>query len=356
MAASTRMVLQRLGAKGVAAGAGAAAVSTFGVQMATLQAKEQETLPFTMVTGKYDQNTFQGRLFTMFDKIDPRTLLLGDEEVKRCQGLIDEYARTQRIPAGKTDEEMWEARKIVEAVIHPVTKEPMFLLGRMSAFVPMNAPICALMLNASSPAAVVFSQWINQSYNVMNNYVNRSSLEVDWAELMKPYVLAVTVSCSIALGARKALQVVPALQRLGIFVPYFAVISAGSCNVAFTRMDEWNGRGISLISKEGKDLGMSVKAGQQAVLTTVCTRSMCLPIPVLLVPPVIMSALPVTGAAAMVTEMIVILSCLSFALPCALAILPQEMELSVAGLEPEFQSLTDSSGKPITTVLANKGL
>ena len=30
----------------------------------------------------------------------------------------------------------------------------------------------------------------------------------------------------------------PALQALGPAVPYLAVISAGSCNVGFTRMDE----------------------------------------------------------------------------------------------------------------------
>merc|ERR1711862_76119 len=133
-------------------------------------------------------------------------------------------------------------------------------------------------------------------------------------------------------------------------------ISAGSCNVGFTRMDEWYGRGICVFSPEGKELGMSLKAGQQAVVSTILTRSCCSPIPILLVPPVIMQMLPVTGTVAMITELGVIISCLAVALPCALAILPQDMELDVASLEPEFQNLKDASGKAITRVVANKGL
>lgn len=309
--------------------------------------------PFSMSTTRYDQSTYMGRLQGILEQIDPRTLLTTDAEIKRCQGLLEEFQKTNALPAGVSDEDMWKARNLVEGIIHPVTKEPMFALGRMSAFVPANVPLCALMLNANSTGMVIFAQWLNQSYNVLNNYVNRSSLEVSWSGLLQPYCLAVAVSCSIALLGRKASA---ALPKLGLFVPYLAVISAGSCNVAFTRMDEWSGRGILITSPEGKELGMSLKAGQEAVLKTVLTRSCCLPIPVLLVPPVVMSMLPITGAAAIAAEIGVIVCCLSVALPAALAILPQAMEISVASLEPEYQGLKDSKGNPITSVIANKGL
>lgn len=357
MAASmaAQRILRRLGSGFGVAGAGVVTSSMLGMSVESAYAKEPAPT-FTMSASKFDQSTYLGRLYTVFDLIDPRTLLTTDAEVKRCQALIDEFLKTSKIPTGQSDGDMWEARKIVEAVIHPVTKEPMFPLGRMSAFVPMNVPICAIMLNASSTPAVIFSQWLNQSYNVMNNYVNRSSLEVDWAGLLKPYAVAVSVSCGIAVGARKAISSFPGLAKFGLFVPYLAVISAGSCNVAFTRMDEWAGRGICIFSPEGKELGMSLKAGQQAVLSTIGTRSVCLPIPVLLVPPVVMSILPVTGATALVTEMVVIIGCMSVALPCALAMLPQTMELSTRNLEPEYQSLKDSAKMPITSVFANKGL
>jgi len=350
-----RQSLHRFGKRGLVTGA-TLGLTALGVPLPVLYAKEESTPPFSLTASKLDQSSYLGRLYTVFDKIDPRTLLTTDSEVKRCQNLLEEYRTTQRIPHGKTDADMWDARKTVEAVIHPVTNTPMFPLGRMSAFVPMNVPICAIMLNSHTTLAIVFSQWLNQTYNVLNNYVNRSSLEVDWAELATPYGIAVTVSCGIALGARQALQAMPALAKLGLCVPYFAVISAGSCNVAFTRMDEWNGRGVCIFSPEGKELGMSLKAGQQAVIKTIATRSVCLPIPLLIVPPLVMSCLPFAGASAMFAELIVITACISCALPCALAILPQEMELSTDVLEAEYQNLLDSHGRSIATVFANKGL
>jgi len=281
---------------------------------------------------------------------------MGDLEVKQCQSLIEEYLSTRQIPVGKTDSDMWEARKIVDAVVHPVTKEPMFLPGRMSAFVFMNVPIVIMTLNATTASALVASQWLNQSYNVVNNYVNRSSLDVDWSELLKAYGLAVSVSCSIAVAASRAVAACPSLVQFGIFVPYLAVICAGSSNVAFTRMDEWAGQGICVFSDTGEDLGMSLKAGQQAVLRTVATRSVCLPIPLLIVPPIVMKFLPVTGARAKAAQLVIVICCMAFALPCTLALLPRSMELSTASLEPRFQSLTDKSGNAIIKVYANKGL
>lgn len=95
----------------------------------------------------------------------------------------------------------------------------------------------------------------------------------------------------------------PRLNALGSFVPYVAVVTAGSCNVAFTRMDEIRngvavpslleglGMGTDLgccqvVDGEGNERGLSVTAGKLAVFKTVTTRSMFLPIFPLLIPPV----------------------------------------------------------------------
>jgi hypothetical protein len=102
---------------------------------------------------------------------------------------------------------------------------------------------------------------------------------------------------------------------------------------------------------------MSVKAGQQGVLQTVVTRSCFLPVAPMVLPILGMKLInPPAGAAAVVVELVLITACISGMLPVALSILPTTMEMNVNSLEPEFQNLKDSQGKPITTVYANKGL
>lgn len=315
--------------------------------------------PFTMDAPKYDQSNFYGRLMGMYEVIDPRTLLLSSDGLKKSQELLEKYKATGKKPDGVTDEQMWDARRNVEVSIHPVTGEELFKPGRMSAFVPMNVPLCALMLMADTPAQVVFTQWLNQTYNVMNNYVNRSGATVDWSSLLQSYGLAVTASCGIALGAKKVIAAVPSLEVAGPFVPYLAVISAGTANVSFTRMEEWAGKGVSVVDSDGKDLGMSVKAGQLGVAQTVITRSCFLPIAPMVLPVIGMKLLaPVlaTPAVAMVAELVLITGCISGMLPVALSILPQKMEIDVSKLEPQFQNLKTAKGEPVTKVFANKGL
>jgi len=317
---------------------------------------------FTMDSPKFDQSTFYGRLMGMYDYIDPRTLLLTSEDLKKSQELLQKFKDLGKKPEGVSDADMWQARKNVEVSIHPVTGEELLKVGRMSAFVPMNVPLCAFMLMASSTPQVLAAQWLNQTYNALNNYVNRSGATVEWSSLLQSYGLAVTASCSIALGAGKLMKAVPSLQVMGPFVPYLAVISAGTANVSFTRLEEWYGKGVSIVDEEGRELGMSRAAGQMGVLQTVLSRSCFLPIAPMVMPIIGMKAIgsvaPVltAGALGVVTEILLITGCISGMLPVALAILPQKMEIPVGKLEPEYQNLKDSKGQPLTRVFANKGL
>ena len=134
-----------------------------------------------------------------------------------------------------------------------------------------------------------------------------------------------------------------------------AVITAGSCNVGFTRMDEIN-NGIDVYDGDGKKLGRSIAAGKVAVFQTVTSRSCFLPIFPLVIPTVVMKAILATGAvaagggAAIVLEIITITLSMSVGLPCALALQPLQMSLDVKSLEPEFQSLG------LTHVYASKGM
>ena len=179
--------------------------------------------PFDAKGCRYDQSTYAGRLSNFREMTNPLTLLIGDEELAKAQTLLEKHANGQASSA--TDAELWEAKRIKDAIIHPVTSEKMFLPGRMSAFVPVNTPVTVGMLLAKTPTQTIFWQWVNQSVNVMCNYVNRSGATVDTGQIAQAYGLAVGVSCSIAVGARKLVESGPPwVKRLGIAVPYACLL------------------------------------------------------------------------------------------------------------------------------------
>jgi len=358
MAGAARSPLMRRAAAGVGCGAGSLALIA-AINDAKLQAAEAPSVlpPFSLTKPKYDQSTFQGRLDTTYEIIDPRTLFIPMSEVEKCQALLKSFEDNgEKIPPGVTNEELWEARKKVSAVLHPVTKEPQLKIGRMACFVPMNVPICAIMLTASGTYQQLAAQWLNQSYNMLNNYVNRSGATVEWTPLLTSYGCAVTVAMGVALGAGALVRKVPKLSAFGPFVPYIAVATAGSANQAFTRSEEWFGKGVPVFDREGNRLGVSAAAGKIAVKQTIITRAVCLPMVPMCLPPVVIAATGVTGFAAKAVELTLIIMAFSVGLPICLSLLPMEMELDATDLEPEFQSMKDSNGNLITKVYGNKGL
>jgi sideroflexin-5 len=255
---------------------------------------------------------------------------------------------------------LWEAKRIKEAMIHPVTNEKMFLPGRMSAFVPVNTIPTVGMLLAQTPAQAVFWQWVNQSLNVMCNYVNRSGASIDTSQVVGAYALAVGVSCSIALGARKLIDAGPPwVRRLKIAVPYAAVVTAGAANVAFTRLPEMR-EGAPITAPDGTPLGTSKAAAKSAVVNTVLSRILLQPIAPMLLPPLMYSALrsvvPLGTVGSIAAQTAFVAGCSGCALPIAIACFPQEMKIATSALEPEFQQSRDATGQPIEYVLCNKGL
>ena len=342
---------------------GGAATATTAVSAALCEAGNATAgVPkFVLGGDRYDQREFTGRLQHIQSLIDMRNIFITDEQVKSAQALLAEYKSKGAAPKGASDADLWEAQRVVGAVIHGPTGETMPLIGRMSMFVPVNVPIAAGLIMSQSVAASVFWQWLNQTYNVVNNYVNRAGPTVEMGPLVQSYVLAVGSACGIAIGAKSLLKAVPALQAFGLFVPYLAVITAGTCNVGFTRMDEIR-NGIDVSDADGNVLGRSVAAGKIAVFKTVTTRSCFLPIFPLVIPPLTMKALgAVAGlvpgsAAAIVAELSIITCSMSIGLPAALALAPLRMELDPTSLEPEFHALKGKDGKSLTTVYAAKGM
>jgi len=318
--------------------------------------------PFDPEKSYYDTTTYVGRVKNALSMIDSRMLLVSDGELQRCQSLLSDF-KSGRRSKETSEADLWHAKRVVDSMIHPVTGEKMFILGRMSAFVPVNIPVAAGMLihGPTSTAAAVFWQWINQSTNVVCNYVNRSGATVDWNGIMQSYALATSVSCGFALAAGRLMASKPALKRFGILVPYCAVISASTANMFFSRMEEWT-RGVPVFDEEGNERGISARAGLEGVVRTVTTRSWIIPMPLLILPPIMMKALRgvplVASKQGLLTllELSAITACLQVALPLVLAMQPATMTLQARSLEPQFHGLRDSKGNEVLVLYANKGL
>ena len=313
--------------------------------------------PFDPKGCRYDQTTYTGRLRRFKELTNPLLLLVGDDELNKARSLLAAYNKGDR---SASDADLWNAKRIEDAIIHPITGEKMFLPGRMSAFVPVNTPVTVGMLLAKTPAQTVFWQWVNQSVNVLCNYVNRSGATVDASQIAQAYGLAVGVSCSIAVGAGKLVQSGPPwVKRLGIAVPYAAVVSAGAANVAFTRMPEMR-QGVPITAPDGTPLGTSKAAAQSAVVNTVLSRNCLLPIAPMILPRLLSGALnsvvPLGPIAAIAAETCFVAGSSAFALPVAIAVFPQEMKIATSVLEEEFKNVKDGKGEVVEYVLCNKGL
>ena len=99
-----------------------------------------QTNTFQLGKSRYDLNTYTGRVRHFFNIIDPRTLFTTDEQLKKAQALLDAY-RDNRLHPGVGTEELWQAQKIVQAIIHPDTGQKIPMPFRMSGYVPFGAYI-----------------------------------------------------------------------------------------------------------------------------------------------------------------------------------------------------------------------
>ena len=82
---------------------------------------------------RYDPSTYWGRVLNSYRNTDLRTLLVSQERLGDAQTLLAQYEQGT-LPPAATDEDLWEARRITDAILHPDTKEPVPLLFRFSAF------------------------------------------------------------------------------------------------------------------------------------------------------------------------------------------------------------------------------
>lgn len=314
---------------------------------------------------KYDLTTYWGRVRHCTEISDPTMLLNTSSDIEDAKRTIWDYRN------GVTTEltpHLWRLKKILDSTLHPDTGETVFLPFRMSSSVLSNLVITAGMLTPNlGTAGTLFWQVANQSLNVAINISNANkSHPLTNAQIAKNYALAVSASCSVAIGLN---AIVPRLKNilagtklvLGRLVPFAAVISAGVTNVFLMRSGELK-KGISVFDDDGNDLGSSKVAAFHAVGETAASRVINAT-PIMVIPPLILVRLQrsrfLKGKSKLFETVVnigLIFGTSLVALPFALAVFPQRRTISVSSLEKEFQNLKDKNGENISKVEFNRGI
>jgi hypothetical protein len=199
----------------------------------------------------------------------------------------------------------------------------------------------------------------------INSANANKSTALSTSTLIQNYFIAVSASCSVALGLN---SILPRLKRLspnarmilGRLVPFAAVASAGALNVFLMRGEEIR-RGIDIYpvqteeekaareksNQEVASLGKSKKAATLAVGETALSRVLNAT-PVMAIPPLILVRLQKTDwlkqrpRMVLPTNLGLILTTSIFALPLALGAFPQRQAVNAMTLEEEFH---DRGGK-----------
>ncbi|XP_034367986.1 sideroflexin-5 isoform X4 [Arvicanthis niloticus] len=189
--------------------------------------------PFQLGKPRFQQTSFYGRFRHFLDIIDPRTLFVTEKRLREAVQLLEDYKHGTLRP-GVTNEQLWSAQKIKQAILHPDTNEKIFMPFRMSGYIPFGTPIVVgLLLPNQTLASTVFWQWLNQSHNACVNYANRNATKPSPAsKFIQGYLGAVISAVSIAVGlnvlVQKANKFTPATRLLvQRFVPFPAVGPTG---------------------------------------------------------------------------------------------------------------------------------
>jgi sideroflexin-5 len=354
--------------------AGVAAVS---LSAAVVESLTSSTVPAYDPKGqRYDQSTFGGRFSRMLLACDPRLLLYTQEQVLQAQRLLDKHSDpTQQPHASDTnnkgvvnmDRALWEARRLVEAAIHPDTHEFIPRPFRMSGYVPYNGPICVAMVASPTTSALLFWSWVNQSQNALVNYYNRNaSSSMSNQTLAVSYGAAVGSALVVAFGLATAIQRRYSPQRakeLLKWVAFPSAMVASSLNCYIVRSPEIR-TGVPLLNENGDNVlpgATSQEAAARGVFSTTASRSL-LQAPVYFVPPLLMQAPPVqkylakNPAMAVPTTTFFLLVCFGIGLPASVAIFPQMAQIQAKDCEAPYQHLRNAKGEPYHVYYYNKGL
>ena len=321
--------------------------------------------PIPLPQSRHDLQTYWGRVKHCAEISDPTMLLNSSKDIETAKRMVWDY-KNGVIPT--MTPELWRAKRVLDSTLHPDTGKTVFLPFRMSSCVLSNLVVTAGMLTPNlGTAGTLFWQIANQSLNVAINIENSNkSHPLTTKEIAVNYTMAVTASCSVALGLN---SIVPKLRNikpntrliLGRLVPFAAVVSAGIANVFLMRSQELK-KGIVVYDKEGKEVGTSKVAAWYAVGETAASRVINAT-PIMVIPPLILVRLQksrfLKGKSKTVETLtnigLIFVTSLAV-LPFALAIFPQRETVLANRLEEKFHHLKDEKGNKISELEFNRGI
>lgn len=315
---------------------------------------------FDIDAPRWDQSTFMGRLKHFFNITDCRTALLPDSKLDEAKALV-ESCRAGSVPPGTTQEQLFYAKKLYDSAFHPDTGDRMNLIGRMSFQVPGGMAITGFMLQFyRTVPAVVFWQWVNQSFNALVNYTNRNAASpITPKQIGVAYVTATSTALATAVGLNLYTKKAPPL--VARWVPFAAVAAANCVNIPMMRQQEIL-NGITVTDENGNQLGQSKKAAAKGIAQVVISR-ITMAAPGMIIMPIIMQRMEKLKFMQKITflhgpiQVMMVGVFLIFMVPAACSLFPQQCSLAVSKLEPELrESIVSRYGDNIKYVYFNKGL
>ncbi|CAB3411404.1 unnamed protein product [Caenorhabditis bovis] len=311
---------------------------------------------------KWDQSTYIGRAKHFFASGNPLTIFTSAAEQEKCREIVQNYKRGIFSPTLTVDQ-LWKAKVLYDATYHPDTGEKMFFLGRMSFQMPGNMIITGMLLSLYRTfPGVVFSHWINQSFNAVVNYTNRSgNSKLTNERLFASYCCATGGAMTAALSLNRLIK-----NNQGIaarLVPFAAIAMANAINIPMMRSNELVD-GIELSDENGELVGRSRQMAMLSIAQVTLSR-IAMATPYMVLTPIIMNRItrtmyyktrPFMKYSEIPIQTLLAGIGLYFTTPLCCALFPQRSRVDVAKLEQSVQDHINSRPNPPKAVYYNKGL
>lgn len=332
------------------------------VNLLKMSANSKALLDIDINQPRFDQSTYVGRAKHFLQVTNPLNVFATPAALEDARTIVTKHRLKEALPEGFNEDQLWSAKNLYDSAFHPDTGEKMNIIGRMSAQVPMNMLITGGMMTFyKSTPAVIFWQWINQSFNALVNYTNRSGdAQLSNSHLLTSYACATGGALVTALGLNRLVR--NASPIVGRLVPFAAVAAANCVNIPLMRSQELI-EGTPVYDKNDNRIGVSQRAARDGIIQVTFSR-IAMAAPGMVLVPFVMNRLERKGTLRRLPWMTLPIQvslvglCLTFATPLACAVFKQRAEIKYDNLEDEIkEKLKQKFGPEVPqTLWYNKGL